>query len=159
MQIMRGILTALIVLAVAACSSSDQPAEEMETAAVIEKGEPITITDVTSIDSMMANPDQYLNKHVRIEGEVMGRCEGSGCWISLDRGEESEGLIVQAADRSFIFPEDCVGKRVVVQGALMLHNPEEIAEHEHEMGEGEEKDHTCPNPEYFFAPEGLKVTS
>ncbi len=158
MKLLKTIVLGIMVLALVACSTGEKSAEMTEdTHATDAKvvGQEITIADVTSIDDMMAAPDDYLDKTVVISGKVIGRCGGSGCWISLDRGPDSEGLIIQTADKSFIFPEDCVDHNVTIQGKLQLRDPYATAEHEeHEEGE---PDHVCPNPEYFFSPTGLKI--
>jgi len=129
----------------------------------VTMGDAITITDVTSIEDVMANPNEYLGKEIVISGHVNGRCMGSGCWISLKTGE-ADRLIISAPDKSFIFSEKCVDQDVLIQGTLMV---KEVAAHDH--GEGEDHhdhehaegtpDHECPDPEYYFAPKGVEVTA
>ena len=157
MKVWHVLMIVALVAMLAACGQQPQnntEVEEQVVEAATEMGQPITLEQAVSIDTMMAAPEAYLGQTVMIEGKVMGRCSGSGCWISIDRGPETAGLIVQAEDKSFIFPENCVGKEVAIQGILKLQNPEAMAEHEKEV---EEADHVCPNPEYFFEPTGLKI--
>ncbi|GBE29579.1 MAG TPA: hypothetical protein ENH10_03305 [Bacteroidetes bacterium] len=151
MTILRTLVLFVMVTALVACSTG-----EKETTAAVAKtqGAEITLTDVTSIDEMMTNADDYLGKTVLVSGKVIGRCGGSSCWIALDRGPDKEGLIVQTADKSFVFSEDCDNATVTIQGMLMLKGPE--GEEAHAEEEGEEP-HVCPNPEYYFSPVGLRI--
>ncbi len=139
----------VMVMALVACSTGEKEVEAE--AQVTVHGEPITLTDVTSIDDIMMNPDDYLDKVVLISGQVNGRCMGSGCWISIDRGVDHEGFIVRTEDESFIFPAECVDHKVTVQGKLQLKGPK-IDEHAEAA-----VDHVCPNPEYYFYPMGIKI--
>lgn len=116
----------------------------------------ISMTDVTPLQDVMANPSEYVDKTILVQGEVTGRCMGSGCWISLKVGDDPRGIIVTTTDESWIFPTDCVGKSAMVEGTLRLKNADEM-----EMQEEEAKgaDHECPNPEYFFEPKAVKVAA
>ncbi len=157
MKLFKTMLLLMVVVLLAACNqanSGDTPSAEEEKPSVEMVGEPITINEVTPVDEVVANPNEYLEQPVLVEGLVMGRCMGSGCWIALKTNTEKGRLIVTTVDDSFIFPEECMDKEVQVQGMLMLKTPEEIeAGAEHSAG----SDHECPNPEYYFKPTGMKI--
>jgi hypothetical protein len=116
----------------------------------------ITMTEITPLQNVLADPSEFLDKTVLVEGEVTGRCTGSGCWISLKVGDEDRGIIVTTLDESWIFPTDCVGKTVQVQGALKVKNADEM---KMKMEEAKGTDHECPNPEYFFEPQAVKIAA
>jgi len=144
------IFSLVAMLLVVGCSGKKADTATTEAA---QGSDEITLTDVTSIDDILAAPATYVGKTVLIEGVVSGRCGGSGCWISFQVGDNQRGLVVTTKDESWVFPE-CVGKTVQVQGTLQVKNADEIAEAEkHAMEEG----HECPNPVYFFQPEAVKV--
>jgi len=149
-----GFVLVFAMLLVVACGQKQEVKQEVTKNETF--GEAITLTEVTTLQDMMANPNDYLGKEVLIEGKVNGRCMGSGCWVSLDLGN-AERLIVASEDRSFIFSEKCVDSNVRVQGTLVLKNVEEHEEdHDHEH-EDSVRDHECPDPEYFFAPKGIEI--
>lgn len=140
-------------IAMVGCSQqkkAESTAETTENATAAE----ITVTEVTPLNDVMASPDQYLGKTVLIEGHVTGRCGGSGCWVSLDTGDPENALIVRTADESFIFPAECVDKDIQVQGVMMV--KQGTGEHKEEHMEGE-ADHECPDPEYYFHPQAMKI--
>ena len=45
-----------------------------------------TVDEVMQNDELMANPEPYLGKTVRVEGLITGVCEKRGCWITLASG-------------------------------------------------------------------------
>ncbi|HEB84041.1 MAG TPA: DUF4920 domain-containing protein, partial [Bacteroidetes bacterium] len=97
-------------------------------------------------------------KTVLLEGKVTGRCQGSGCWVSLDTGDPEKPFYVKSADESFVFPKECEGRTIRVQGVMM--EGAQAAEHKHQHEEGEhEPDHVCPTPQYFVNPQAMKVVA
>ncbi len=96
------------------------------------------------ISELMKNPEKFKDKEVVITGEITKVCQGSGCWIEVEQGEER--IIVKSLDHKIVFPKDCVGKRVLVKGILRTEIKNECE------GEGmkEKKSHECPEPEYFI---------
>jgi hypothetical protein len=116
----------------------------------------ITETKLTPIQTLLANPEAYVGKTLLVEGEVTGRCQGSGCWVSLDTGDPENPFYVKSPDHSFSFPASCEQKRVRVQGILAVLQHKSTAQEEHE--EHEEHDehgegHTCPAPLYYLEPQ------
>ncbi|MFH0881448.1 MAG: DUF4920 domain-containing protein [bacterium] len=148
------ILLSVLLIVLAGCSK--QKAETQAQTPPPTQSSEITVVDVTSLQDVLANPSEYLDKTILVEGEVTGRCMGSGCWISLKVGDDDRGIIVTTLDESYIFPTDCIDKTVQIQGALKVKNADEM---EMKAKEVKGADHECPNPEYFFEPQALKVTA
>ncbi len=46
-------------------------------------GKDITLKEKTSISDILSNPEDYLDKTVLVEGEVLDVCSMMGCWIEL----------------------------------------------------------------------------
>ncbi|MCB2198010.1 DUF4920 domain-containing protein [bacterium] len=147
-------LVAVLVLALALMGCSQQKKSETTSDVEMDATAPqITLTEVTPLGDVVTSPDQFVGKTVLIEGHVTGRCGGSGCWVSLDT-EGDKDLIIRTADESFIFPAECVDQDIQVQGKLMVKSVASNEEHDHMEGEA---DHECPDPEYYFHPEAMKI--
>lgn len=164
----KGIFVAIMVALVAISCAKKKDDNNAVTQDGVVKKNSITLTEVTSIETMLGNPEEYKGKTVLIEGHVVGRCMGSGCWIALSRGEGKDGLIVRTPDESFIFPAECIDKDVLVQGRLTVKEHEHAEHHHHDHGDsehdhhhhdhmGHDHDHDCPAPEFYFYPTGLKI--
>ncbi len=85
-------------------------------AAEMNLGKPIDVKQITSIKELLANPDQYLGKDVRIEGEITAVCQNMACWINVKDGSTPETITVKVNDGEIVFPKDGTGKSVVAQG-------------------------------------------
>lgn len=81
-------------------------------------GEPLTGSDVTAISELMANPEPYLGKTVRVEGLITGVCEKRGCWITLASDEEFQELRIKARDGVIVFPVQAKGKKAIAEGVF-----------------------------------------
>lgn len=79
-------------------------------------GEPLSGTDTTKISVLMADPDRYVGKTVRVEGLITGVCEKRGCWMSLASDEEFEELRIKVDDGVIVFPLEAKGKRAIAEG-------------------------------------------
>lgn len=93
-------------------------------------GEPVAVAQV------LANPQPYLNKTIKCQGEVARVCEAAGCWLELRADlKAAEGLRVPMAGHSFFIPKDVVGRPAVIEGTLAARDLPQ-AELDHLQGEG-----------------------
>ena len=139
---MRLILTSLALiaaLALAGCAGDSD-----ETADAIKVGAEMTLTEATALADLVADPAAFVGKTIRIEGTVEGICRGSGCWMLLDDGQGNQ-FYAKSLDHSVGFPTDCMGKKAVVEGPIIVDAA--AAAHEHEEGE---EGHACPEPTYLL---------
>ena len=74
---------------------------------------------VTPIGEILAAPDDWVGKRVRIAGEVSGVCSKQGCWMDLTSSEDST-LRVKVDDGVIVFPEDAVGHAAVAEGEVEI---------------------------------------
>ena len=79
-------------------------------------GKPLTGEDTTKISVLMAEPDKFIGKTVRVEGLVTGVCEKRGCWMSLASDEEFQELRIKVDDGVIVFPIEAKGKHAVAEG-------------------------------------------
>ncbi len=85
-------------------------------AAELKLGKPIDIQSTTSINELLSQPDNYVGKDVKIEGEIVDVCQNQGCFIHVKDSSSKETLLVKVNDGEIVFPKDAAGKKVVAQG-------------------------------------------
>jgi len=95
----------LIILGVSGCSSNSSENSE-------RYGVNITKKEVVSVKDIYSNPNEYLNKTIRLEGEIIRECS-SGCWFFL---EDKTGTIYVDINPSGLSIPPKVGKKVIVEG-------------------------------------------
>ena len=84
-------------------------------------GAGVTLTETTRLAEIVANPDAFVGKRVRIEGRVLDVCPMAGCWMELAEGGESSGgrsLKVKVDDGVIVFPADAKGQLAVAEGTV-----------------------------------------
>lgn len=77
----------------------------------------VTLAETTSIGKILAEPDAWVGKHVRVEGEVTDVCPMKGCWMEISE-PEGDRLRVRVEDGAIVFPVDAKGKRAVAEGVV-----------------------------------------
>jgi len=115
-------------------------------------GGELTLAEATPLTEITAKSADFVGSAVRLEGEVVAVCQGTGCWIEIADAEGNK-FYVRSMDESILFPKDCTGKRAQVQGEVIALQPAGHEEHE----EGEEGDHYCPEPTYLLDVKGAKL--
>lgn len=79
-------------------------------------GAGVTVEETTPIHAILADPDAFLGKTVRIEGGVLDVCPMKGCWVEV--GDENEGIRVKVEDDVIVFPADSKGKIIAAEGVV-----------------------------------------
>jgi hypothetical protein len=87
-------------------------------------GAGVTIAEPTAISAILAAPEAWVGKEVRVEGKVKEVCEMAGCWMEIvaaDVGGEGAApaeLKVKVKDGDIVFPVAARGKEAVAQGKV-----------------------------------------
>ncbi len=107
-------------------------------------GKDITLKEKTNISDILSNPEDYIDKTVLIEGEVLEVCPMAGCWIEVASSVEGEKIKVKVKDGEIVFPEEAIGKNALVEGKVYkieLTVEEAVEYYEHQAEEtGDEFD-------------------
>lgn len=83
-------------------------------------GGEFTLTEVTPVDLVIADPASFVDKTVRVEGTVVDVCEMRGCWLSLG-AKSGEVLRVKVRDGEMVFPISARGLQAQVEGTVGSH--------------------------------------
>jgi hypothetical protein len=104
-------------------------------------GDGVTLTEAVPIDTLVANPDQYQGKKVRVDGVITAVCKKRGCWMQMSDPSSGNGIRIKVEDGVIVFPYTSMGHEASAEGvfeAIRL-SPEQIearmaAEHGHAAG-------------------------
>lgn len=109
---MRRLVSAAIVLVV--CAVAGLAAQEKK------YGTALTLTEVTKISDIHANPDRFDGKRVQVQGPVVDVCADMGCWLALGSDKKDQILRFKVEDGVIVFPMSAKGKTAKVEGILTV---------------------------------------
>lgn len=81
-------------------------------------GKAVSLKETTKVSAILADPDRYDGKKVRVEGVVVDVCKKRGCWIRLGSDKEFENIQFKVEDGVIVFPMDAKGKNAVAEGIV-----------------------------------------
>ena len=81
-------------------------------------GEGVKLSETTPVAAILAAPETFAGRSVRIEGTVVEVCQKMGCWMAISAGEEGGELRVKVEDGVIVFPVSARGKRAVAEGTV-----------------------------------------
>jgi hypothetical protein len=84
-------------------------------------GEPITAKSVLSLSDLSAFPESYVNKVVRIEGEIASIDQDSRCSFILKDNKGNE-ICVQCSGCGYPLSGEDIGRQCIVQGEIVSLN-------------------------------------
>lgn len=100
-------LSLVLLLAAGSVLAADAPA-------VYGKG--VSAPDTVLISEVLAHPDAYVGKTIRVTGTAVGVCKHRGCWINLASDQEGQSLRVKVKDGEIVFPPEILGETVTAEG-------------------------------------------
>ena len=126
MSLLRFSVLALLV-SLASCASTLPEGDRF--------GEPMEVQASVAFATVDETPSDYYERTVLVEATVTAVCARKGCWMQVeDAGKTAMVRWETGCDGKYAFPEDAVGKRVLVQGSFY---PKEISEQDDEHLEEE----------------------
>jgi hypothetical protein len=83
-------------------------------------GAGVSLSEVTAIASLVAQPAAFEGKTVRVEGVVTAVCSHMGCWMALAPDADASGRTVRLKvdDGVIVFPVTAKGRRAAAQGVV-----------------------------------------
>ena len=117
-------------------------------------GAAVTVKKPVDVARLAKNPKRYVGKTVRLEGTVKEVCQGAGCWVQV-ANRAGVTFLAKSLDESVLLPNDCAGRRIVVQGVvteMAAKNAEA-----HKAHDCEAEGHACPSPTYLLSTQGIQL--
>lgn len=88
--------------------------------AVTRLGEPLTEgLEPTPIEEILADPEVWEGKRVRVAGEIAGVCAMQGCWMDLVSPDDAT-LRVKVDDGVIVFPSESIGEPASAEGTVEI---------------------------------------
>jgi len=83
-------------------------------------GSALTLTEVTKVSDIYANPEKFSGKRVQVQGPIVDVCESMGCWLALGSDKEFETIRFKVEDGVIVFPMSIKGKNAKVEGVISV---------------------------------------
>jgi hypothetical protein len=120
-------------------------------------GAGVEALDGVDVATVLAAPEQYDGKTLRLAGTVHEVCKKAGCWARIGG---SPGLFVKMKDHAFFLPLDCEGRPAIVEGQLVIEEQsiEEVQHYLEDAGKHSEAAKvTAPRREVAFVAAGVAL--
>lgn len=101
-------------------------------------GAGVTLEESTPIATIVADPEAFVGKTVRIDGVATAVCTHMGCWMSVAASDQpnAPSVRLKVDDGVIVFPVRAKGKRVSAEGVY-----EAVADAESKEAAGEHARH------------------
>lgn len=112
MRYLSALLISVLVLVIGGVAV----AEDCEKAEGKVYGKGVSAADTMLVSELLATPDAYVGKTVRVKGTAVGVCAHRGCWINIASDVEGETVRVKVKDGVIVFPAEIMGDMVIAEG-------------------------------------------
>lgn len=72
------------------------------------------------IATLLADPQAYAGKNVRVEGTVTDVCPSRGCWFEMAGEQPGQKMRFKVPDGQMVFPMDAKGKYALAEGVVAV---------------------------------------
>lgn len=111
---------------------------------------------VVTIQDVLAKPELYDGKSIRLGGTIGSVCQKKGCWMRV--GEAGSDVFVRFKDYGFFMPLDSAGAEVVMEGVFKV-TELSVAQQQHYLEDAKKFDEakkvTQPKKEFSFMAQGV----
>ncbi len=80
-------------------------------------GEGVNVEQAVAVETLLANPADYMGKTVRVDGIITGVCKMRGCWMQVS-DEKGNGVRIKVEDGVIVFPATSMGQKASAQGVF-----------------------------------------
>jgi hypothetical protein len=137
-----------------ALASPAFPGETQATPDPVSIGAAVTVKKPVDVARLAKHPKRYLGKTVRLEGTVKEVCQGAGCWVRV-ANPGGVTFLAKSLDESVLLPNDCAGRKIVVQGVVTEQAAANAEAHKGHDCEAE--GHACPSPTFLVSTQGIQL--
>ena len=86
-------------------------------------GKGVTLDKAVAIPELLARPEEYVGKKVRVEGVVSAVCAKRGCWMMVTDPESGKGVRIKVEDGVIVFPMEAMGHKAAAEGVFEVAGP------------------------------------
>jgi len=79
-------------------------------------GAGVSAADTVLVSALLAKPDLYVGKVIRVKGIAVGVCENRGCWVNVASDSEGEVVRLKVTDGEIVFPPEILGDIITAEG-------------------------------------------
>ncbi|MEO8649331.1 MAG: DUF4920 domain-containing protein, partial [Acidobacteriota bacterium] len=120
-----GLLLTLALSAFAQQAEESSPTDKdknelIPTDAYLKRGEVIGKAKKADLAKVMAAPEKFAGKLVRVEGVIVRSCKAEGCWAELAPDKNGKSIRVKMKDHSFFIPVQSAGARARAEGIFSV---------------------------------------
>ena len=90
-------------------------------APVITLGEKVDLSLLTPVEEILANPENFINQTLTVQGTVTSVCQKRGCWADITAGSKA-WLKLKVRDGHLVIPMSAKGRSATATGILMALN-------------------------------------
>jgi hypothetical protein len=97
--------------------------------------------DPVKLSELLASPDTYVGKTVKVEGIITDVCAKRGCWMAIAGDKEFQSIRFKVEDGVIVIPMEAKGKKAVAEGSFtkIELTKEQAIEHAKHMAEEQKK--------------------
>jgi len=100
-----------------------KPTDEDKTAVipsggVLKRGASLGNSKKVSLAKVLASPNKYAGKSMRVDGVIVRSCKMEGCWMELAPTANSKSVRVQFKDHAFFIPLNSAGAFAKAEGVF-----------------------------------------
>lgn len=81
-------------------------------------GKGVNLADAVAIEALLAQPQDYVGKTVRVDGVITGVCKKRGCWMQVTDPDSGAGVRFKVEDGVIVFPYEAMGHRAQAEGVF-----------------------------------------
>jgi hypothetical protein len=123
-----------------------------ESAAADTYGAGVSLGETTPTARVLAGPEEFEGRTVRVEGVVTAVCTHMGCWMALAPAGDTDPartLMIKVDDGVIVFPVTAKGRRAAAQGVVQrvgagTESAEAASEHAKQTGGGRSAEKGVP---------------
>lgn len=118
-------ILAFSLVGFAQTTEEKKPTEKDKTEAIptdgfLKRGAPLGNSKKVSLAKVLANPQKYAGKMVRVEGVIVRSCKKEGCWLELAPSENAKSVRVKMKDHAFFVPLESAGAFARAEGIFTI---------------------------------------
>ena len=81
-------------------------------------GKPLSKEKAVKVSDLLAKPDEFVGKTVKVEGIVTDVCEMRGCWMVIAGDQDFQSIRFKVEDGVIVIPMEAKGKKAVAEGTF-----------------------------------------